>query len=490
MLRSLPHHTGAVIALLLPATLSMGACTEPPVQIVHGIAITDVTVVNVIDGTVAAGMTVIVEGARIGTIAPEGRLVLGEAVETIDGTDRFLIPGLWDMHVHAIVTAPGASNALTLFVANGVTGVRDMWGMLAAAGPIRDAVAAGEHPGPRFVVAGNMVDGSNPWWPGSNVASTPEEGAALVDSLVDAGAGFIKLYSLLDRDVFGAIAARARQRGIDVVGHVPFSVPALAASGQGMRSMAHLFGVTEGCSEADETVRAQRAAWLAQRAAGETAPFPFFDPGLYRQLLDGRDPQRCDELMDVLAANETWLAPTLTVLRSFAHLDDSVFKADSRLAYMPAATVDGWNGAADFIAAGPNSDGPTSREFYRMQLDVAGTADEHGVPIMAGTDTPNPFVFPGFSLHDELVLLVEAGLTPLAALQAATIAPARFLSATDSLGTVEAGKLADLVLLDADPLDDIANTTRIVAVFANGRLYDRARLDAMLEGVKTSANPN
>lgn len=477
------------IGLTLTVSWALGpACAEPPMEVISGTAIENVSVIDVTDGTVSAGMTVVIDGSRISAVEPSDRVDLAESVREIDGTGRFLIPGLWDMHVHAVF--PGAESTLTLFVANGVTGVRDMWGMLQLAEPYREAIANGDHPGPRFVLSGNLVDGANPWWPGSTVVETAEAAAGIVDSLHAAGAGFIKVYSVLERDAFDAIVARATEVGLDVAGHVPFSVPALAASEAGMRSMTHLFGVTEGCSTADEMVRAERSAWLAQRAAGEAARNPFFDPGLYRQLLDGADEQVCGALMDRLAADETWQSPTLTVLRSFSRLDDSAFKADPRREYLPAAMTEGWDGMAGAFASAPGADWATSREFFEMQKRVTGTAYHHGVPLLAGTDTPNPYVFPGFSLHDELELLVEAGLPPLAALQAATIAPARFLSATDSLGTVEPGKLADLLLLDANPLEDITATTRIAAVIANGRFYDRAALDELLEGVRAAANPD
>ena len=215
-------------------------------------------------------------------------------------------------------------------------------------------------------------------------------------------------------------------------------------------------------------------------------PNPFFAPALYRQILEAPDDEGCGALLDLLAENETWQVPTLTVLRSFGRYEPG-WLSDPRLEYIPQATRSGWEAMGKVFLGSSGADPEANAAFYRRQVEVVGLASRHGVPLLAGTDTPNPFVYPGFSLHDELELLVEAGLSPLAALQASTLNPARYLGATDSLGTVEPGKVADLVLLRANPLERIDHTREIEAVIANGLLFDRDRLDRLLSDASAAA---
>lgn len=468
---------GSFLGLCLVLT---SACVDRPIEIRTGTAVEHVSVVDVVQDRTLPDMTVVVDGRKIVAVQLSSRVALGDSVVRIDGTGRYLIPGLWDMHVHVI--GDGAASILPLFIANGVTGIRDMWGDLDAAVALRSEVDAGTLVSPRWVVPGNLVDGPHPWWPGSVVASDPERGRQIVDSLASTGAAFIKVYSLLDRETYRAIVTRAREVGLPAVGHVPFSVTAHEASELGQASFEHLFGVMEECSGADEDIRRDRAEWLADRAAGKRDfPSPFFDVDIYRRILDSFDDATCTSLLRELAERGTWQVPTLVTNRAYETLADSSLTTDPRLAYLPESLTEWWLGLARAARADPEEAREVRLRYLRKQLEVVGLMSKLGVPILAGTDNGNPFTYPGFSLHDELGLFVEAGLSPAQALRSATYAPAVFFSATDSLGTVEAGKLADLVLLDADPLEDIANTRRIDAVFANGRHFDRAALDELLE---------
>jgi imidazolonepropionase-like amidohydrolase len=480
------------ISFLLLLTLSGGAClsswscSDAQLRFSTGIAIEDVSVIDVEEGTVREHLTVVAQGRRIVGIESASKILLGDSVETVDGTGRFLIPGLWDMHVHALDT--DFEYMLPLFVANGVTGIRDMWGNLEVASRVGTDVEAGQMVSPRFVTPGNLVDGADPWWPESVEADTPERGVFVVDSLAATGASFIKVYSLLAPETYRAILRRAHEVGLPAAGHVPFMVSAAEASDLGQASMEHLFGVMEGCSRAEDSVRAERSLWLEARARGDSTGFhPFFDIGMYRLIVDGFDPTRCEGLLRRFADNRTWQVPTLFISRTDAMMHDSTFLSDPRLGFLSEDELDYWNGILETVRSGDEEDQKWQWAYYERELEITRMMADLGVPILPGTDCPGPFLFPGFSLHDELETLVEAGLSEAQTLRAATYEPAVFFGATDSLGTVEVGKLADLVLLEGNPLEAISNTRKIAAVVANGRLFNRDGLDSLFAEVRVKA---
>ncbi len=453
------------------------------------VAIRDVTVVDVTDGSLRTGQTVLVEGDRIGAVGAAAEVDVPATAEILEGAGAYLIPGLWDMHVHATFEGR-VETFFPLFLANGVTGIRDTWGSLEVADSARAAVERGELAGPvRVVVAGNLVDGPARILPGSQVALTPEDGRRIVDSLHAAGAPFVKVYWSLTRETYLAIAERSRELGMPFAGHVPLVVRAAEASDAGQRSVEHLHGVLVGCAEEEGAIlagyrRAQRA-----HLAGELtrSPREVITEGR-RRALATQDDARCRDLAARFIRNETWQVPTLVTLRGHAYLRQLAAAGDERLRYLPPSIYeDDWFPESNGTARGPWEDWRSMRQArYERKKEIVRLMTAAGVPFLAGSDTANPWAFPGFGLHDELELLVEAGLTPLQALRAATLNPARFFDRTDELGTVEEGKLADLVLLDANPLEDITNTRRIRAVVADGRLYRRADLDRLLAEVEAS----
>jgi imidazolonepropionase-like amidohydrolase len=446
------------------------------------LAIRGTTVVDVRDGSLVPGQTVLIQGNRIVAVGPVEEVVVPGNAEILEAAATHLIPGLWDMHSHALGSTGAFAQLFKAVLANGVTGIRDPQpSSRDLAAMIAPALLGGLMHGPiRLVVAGNMVDGPNPAWPGSAVAATPERARAIVDSLVDAGAPFIKVYSKLWPPTYLAIAERARQRGIPFVGHVPSSVSAAAASDAGQRSIEHFTGVMLGCTSAEESALAQLNAWEAASSQGDSTVSE--NQAFGQRAMAARsapfDEGRCRDLLELFARNETWQVPTLVAAWAISHASDSAIASDTRTRYTPRdGVLSYWQGLLERIGAVSNT-----LAMYERQQRIAGMMEEHGVPLLIGTDMPNmPRVYPGFSVHDEMKLLVETGLSPLYVLQGATINPARFFGLTDSLGTVEEGKLADLVLLEGNPLEDVTNTQRIRAVVANGQLYRRSHLAAMLE---------
>lgn len=450
--------------LHLLAFLSIGLGTTPAVAQAPSVERIVIRAVTVVDGTSAAPQadrSVLLADGKIAAIGGSD-LDAGDARE-VDGHGRFLIPGLWDMHVHMTAMAGFAE----LYVCNGVTGIRDMFSPMAQIRPVRKKIAAGERPGPRIVAAGRIVDGDPPIWPGSIVARNAEEGTKAVATVVDEGADFVKVYSLLPRDAYFAIAAACQERGVVFAGHVPRTVGIVEAAAAGQRSIEHLTGVLEFCSK--DPKAGDATLTREERAKAQCGPLA---------------EDKVTELGKALVAHETWLCPTLTVLRAIANLDDETFKRDERVRYLSPFFVQMWLPKNDRrFAAMTAADWQAQKQVYERDREVARQLHAAGVHFLAGTDTGNPFCFPGFSLHDELQLLVGIGLSPREALASATSEAARYLGIAAETGTIEVGKAASLVLLDADPLQDIANTRKIAAVVVDGRLYDRSALDALLEQV-------
>ena len=459
----------ALLISLLPPALAQ-AQADP------SIAITRVTVVDVESGALLPDRTVLVSGNRITSVAA-GPAAVPAGARVVDGAGRFLIPGLWDMHVHAAFPGIDAIFFPTL-LANGITGVREMFSSLAWVDSSRARIARGEIAGPRMVASGHILDGSLAIWPGSAAVHNGAEARKAVDSLKRAGADFIKVYSRLTPEEFFAVAEEAKRLGIPFAGHVPQLVSASAASGAGLRSIEHLTNVLVGCSSREEELLAALAAAHSGKGWDSVG---VVSRGQAALVLASYDPARCRTLARSFVANGTWMVPTIAVLHGVAFLDDTTLARDPRLRYVPEWFRTGWNPASDFrFKMLTPEDWRRRKDGYRRQLEIVTLLHREGVSFLAGTDLSNPYVLPGFSLHDELAAFVKAGFTPLEALQTATLLPARYLNAQDSLGTVAAGKRADLVLLDANPLADIGNTVRIRAVVANGRFYDRDALDKLL----------
>ena len=460
----------ALLSVLLAGLSAIGSAQSSRPAVV---SIVNVTVIDVTGGPSQQHRTVIVRDGRIDAIRYSPDMKGKPPGVQVNGTGKYLIPGLWDMHVHMVFGdwfPRGKEVTLPLFVANGITGVRDMGGELEVLQQWRKEISAGTLIGPRMVISGPMLDGPQPRFPSSIAIQTPEDGRRAVDDLKRRGADFIKLQSLIPRDAVFAIADEAHKQNITFVGHVPDAVRASEASNAGQKSFEHLIGIFEGSSPLEY-----------EFLTGPKGPGKF---------LATYDPDLAASLFELLAKNQTWQCPTLVWERGGNLIELSDFVHDPRAKYVPAYWKDvTWKRFTDQIEHEFNTDDlATRKRFVEKELEVVNAMHHAGIPFLAGTDTPpGVYIFPGFSLHEELQRFVAAGFTPMEALQTATLNPAKFLGREGDLGTIEKGKLADLVLLDANPLDDIRNTQRISGVIANGRYFSRADLDKMLAGVEAAA---
>ncbi len=370
-------------AQLQPAP--QGGATPP-------LAITRVGVIDATGAPLKPGMTVLVENGRISRVGPADEVVLPAGAATVDGSGKYLIPGLWDMHVHWY-----DQRFLDLFIANGVTGVRQMWGM-----PLhldwRSRIARGELLGPRFSIASAIVDGPSPVWPGSLIVEGPEDAARVVGAIAQGGYDFVKVYNRLSRDAYFAVAAAARRQGLPFCGHVPESVSALEASDAGQKSIEHLDGVLYAASRDGERLRARRAELGGKTNAvtGVEAATREALRALRREMLATYDDVAAAALFDRFAKNGTWQVPTLTVLRSMASLDDSSFTSDPRLKYMPRSIRESWNPANDGrIATKTAGDYALDRQIVRKQIAIVGAMRKSGVRLLAGPMCSTRSCFPG-----------------------------------------------------------------------------------------------
>ena len=461
--------------LLAIAVFAMAATT---VRAQSPIVIRNVTTVDVQTGSLRPAQTVIIEGTRTKTIGEAAQLATPKGARIVDGTGKFLIPGLWDMHVHA--TGPGVDRLfLPVLVANGVTGVREMFGTFRWYADARAMAKRGEIVMPRLVGSGHILDGKPQIWQSVEVADAAQARHA-VDSLARGGAAFIKVYSRLTPDEFRAIADEAKKHNLSFAGHVPTLVSVDEALSLGMASIEHLQMFTTACSSQEEAFRSALLDAVASPKGWDSAGvISRLQLPMLRQTFDR---ERCTALAKRVAASNTWMVPTVVVLHSTTHLDDPSLRNDPRLQYIPEFFKTGWNPANDFRFRAVTPEGWAARKrIFDEQLSILRILHDAGAKFLAGTDLSNPYLYPGFSLYDELTYLTKNGFSNLEALQTATINPARFLNATDSLGTIAEGTVADLVLLDANPLVDIANVARVHAVIANGVLIDAARRQQILK---------
>jgi hypothetical protein len=491
-LRSDAGRRRAPSALTVPLALATAATLVGAValaaQSAPDLVVANVTVVDVRNGTLLPDQTVVIAGGDIVALTESGTRAADEAVSSgarvIDGSGRYLIPGLLDMHTH--LRGNGLPEWITtdwmmpLILAHGVTGVRDMNSDCDGPnqGPVcfaqmqqwQAAVEAGTLVGPRLLALSTFP--INPPW-GYDV--TEAQARAVVGALAEMGHTNLKIYDRLSPEALEWMADEARRKGLALWGHVPLRMTVTEASRAGLRSIEHardfLFDCYPGRDEFRATVRSSSAPVEAMRA-----------------MVDQHDPATCAAIFEVLVDNATWYVPTHMTRRRDAVAGNHDARHDPRTRYILRDLYADWLRNLDRVVVTDSAaGGATYEDFYRKGLEITGAAHRAGVRILVGTDAPDPLVFPGSAVHDEMAELVAAGMTPAEALRAATWSGAEFLGITDRYGNVATGRRADLVLLDQNPLDHIAATRSIRAVILGGRLFDREALDAMLLGVEAAA---
>ena len=463
------------------------SCARPAEK---SLVITNVTLIDMTGAAPLAGQTVLVVGERIKTVGATASVRVPAGAMVVDGTGKFLIPGLADMHVH--LTAAGEPDGsrrfmIPLLLANGITTVRDMGGYLESLIPLRKEIEEGKTLGPRIFYAGPYLDGSPPSFQPSFVVTDGAQASEDVHQLVQRGVDFIKVQSMLSRDAYFAIADAAKREKIPFVGHVPDHVTAAEAADAGQRSIEHLTNVLRGCSRDESKLMREQFYVPPKREKPEQRHMRVVR--WQQELLGSYSQLAADALIGKFVTKDVWQTPTLVLLKNdaFPTIEEGA-RPDERVKYIQPAVLKIWETARGeqmkFVTAGESE---LREKLFAKSAALVGQMQKAGVKILAGTDSPAPYVFPGFALHEELAMLVDAGLTPAEALQSATRNAAEFLGKGKDSGTIEPGKYADLVLLDGNPLEEITNTQKIRAVIVRGRPVDRNALDGMLKSVRSFA---
>ncbi len=479
---------GALLTLLVFSLVffseSGGSGSQGQLRTTANTIIQNVTVIDAVSGARSA-QDVYISGGLVQSVVAAGQSTSSMG-QIVDGTGKFLIPGLWDAHVHlAYDPQIDYRTFFPLSLAHGITSLRDTGGHLDLLAPAIEAARTTENT-PDFYFSGPLIDGENRVYDGSSPfspnlsvgAATAAEAEAYVDEFVAAGASFVKAYEMLEPDVFVAVAARAKTHGIRVAAHVPLSMTAEEAIQAGGADFQHMRNVEFSCAADPAVLQADRQAMLEE---GKDGPGSSLRTSIHNsqrnEVIKSLTAGSCDNLIEEMANAGVSQTPTLVVASFFTRRLYEGAKWRETFEMMPPSVRDAWLARSKrLMGRASNEEGDRYVSWIESMLPRLLAK---GVPIMAGTDAPIGYLTPGIGLHEELAMLVDAGLAPLEALGAATYAPAAFFGKTDSMGTIGTGMKADLVLLDANPLENIRNTTAIRAVFKNGKYLDRVALDAL-----------
>ena len=451
----------------------------------QSIAVRDVTVMDVEHGSLSRHMTVLIRGDEIVSVSRAGKASPLAGTEEIDGRGKFLLPGFWDMHTHIT----NADVDLPVYIANGVLGLRNMGGVEDKVFTLKQQLENGAVLGPRMFIAGPILDSPDgPVQPasyGDRIANAAQ-GRAEVDRLKAKGADFIKVYDGLSRESYFAIAAEANRIHIPFAGHVPQQITIEEAIDAGQKSIEHGIEGRGTTTEEQHLIDIGRSENVMAEAM-RTKNYSLIPESIARNGtigLDGFSQSRANALYASLVKHGTYLCPTLVTQRWVAYGDDLAKAHDPRERFIPPSTLVYWQPSMNMLTKyrTPAYIAYTKRN-YAVHLGQVSKEQAAGVQLLAGTDLSVPYTYPGSSVHDEMKLFVTAGLTPLRALQAAVTHPVHYFGLEESMGSVTQGKLAELVLLDGNPMLDIGNTERIAAVITHGRLLRKPDLDAlMLQG--------
>ncbi len=465
--------------------VSLLGCQNLSQVFLDSIWIHNVIIVDPLEG-LKINQTVVISAGKISMVKNAEDLTIPTKAKKIDGKGKFLIPGLWDAHVHFAYIEELAPYMFNMFLANGVTSVRDTGGKTAFVKRWKDKSQANRETSPRVMMAGPLLDGMPNVYDGSDAGHPPlsvglsDEAAVekMVADLIASDVDLLKAYEMLTPEQFRKVTELGKANGLKVTGHVPLSMDVIGASNAGMNSMEHLRNLELSCASNSDELLAKRKQLLFD---GKKDPGGILRSRIHNaqreNAVENYDEQVADKVLATLSKNQTWQIPTITLNTNFATKAFDAPEWRAGFKYLPDSIAKVWKESADQFVQAPVP--PFRLKFKDWQMNMIKKIHEHKIDIMAGTDCPIFFLTPGPSRHSELENLNAAGLSPLEVLKTATINPARYFNMEEELGSISENKIADLVLLSANPLDDIRNTRKIEGVIKNGKYYNQTDLEAL-----------
>lgn len=462
------------IAMLgLGLSLITGACQDNKKE-KFDLLVSNATIVDVESGELVPEQLIGISGDTIRRIDDQGNHDNYEAEQHLDAESNYVMPGLWDMHVHfrgGDSLVGENKDLLPLFLAHGITTVRDAGGdMTPDVMDWRDQIRNGELDGPRIFTSGPKLDGPNPAWEGSIKVRNQKDITTALDSLESIGVDYVKMYDgSLSKESFYGIIREAEERGLKTTGHMPLSADLLEAIDHGLDGSEHLYYVLKASSP--------KADSLTRLGMGY---------GIMNEIIDTYDPELAGEVFSEMEARNVFVTPTLHIGKTLAEVLDVDHEEDSLLQFVGSGIQQTYQGRVESAKRARKSGSQMREKMEELTMDMIVPMYEAGVNIIAGSDCGafNSYVYPGGSLHGELERFITAGLSPQQAIQTSIVKGPEFFELGDHYGSVDQGKMADLILLEANPLENIGNLGKILTVIKSGRIYNRNELNQMLDTPK------
>ena len=462
------------------------ACSNEGLFFEDAYVIENVGVIDPIDG-LELNMSVVIKENKILDIFKTREIVLSPKNKVHKGTNKFIIPGLWDSHIHFAFEKDLATSMPNLFLYHGITSLRDTGGEFDFVNKFKQEAISNPKTKSRVKIAGPLIDGKFNVYDGSNIYF-PKLSIQNIDNnqlernvrlLIDKKVDFLKAYEMLSPAQFKILSNLAKENNLKLTGHVPLSMSVIEASNLGLNSMEHLRNLELSMTEMSEKLFQERKNLLLNKSSIKGSELRSLIHSKQRmKSINDLDSIKINNVIDALIKNDVWQIPTLILYKNFAN---KTFKNPDYLQFLnllPEERKEEWIKKINAIDNVISKDVVEYTVWSKKMVDFM---HDRGISFMAGTDTPIGFLIPGLSLHQEIQELHESGLSELEAIQTATINPAKYFNLENSLGRIKSGFIADLIILDKNPLESISNTKSIHAVIKEGHLMNRSYLDSLMK---------
>ena len=462
------------------------ACSNEGLFFEDAYVIENVGIIDPIDG-LELNMSVVIKENKILDVFKTREIVLSPKNKVHKGTNKFIIPGLWDSHIHFAFEKDLATSMPNLFLYHGITSLRDTGGEFDFVNKFKQEAISNPKTKSRVKIAGPLIDGKFNVYDGSNIYF-PKLSIQNIDNnqlernvrlLIDKKVDFLKAYEMLSPAQFKILSNLAKENNLKLTGHVPLSMSVIEASNLGLNSMEHLRNLELSMTEISEKLFQERKNLLLNKSSIKGSELRSLIHSKQRmKSINDLDSIKINNVIDALIKNDVWQIPTLILYKNFAN---KTFKNPDYLQFLnllPEERKEEWIKKINAIDNVISKDVVEYTVWSKKMVDFM---HDRGISFMAGTDTPIGFLIPGLSLHQEIQELHESGLSELEAIQTATINPAKYFNLENSLGRIKSGFIADLIILDKNPLESISNTKSIHAVIKEGHLMNRSYLDSLMK---------